>query len=70
MNNGSIIDYVKNGEYRGTVGADLNLGQRLETLGTINAAFTIEISNVFMIGINCDTAYLQCVIAHRRIGQQ
>jgi hypothetical protein len=41
LDNGGIIDHVKNGEHLGAIGADQDFGKRLKAFCPVNTAFTI-----------------------------
>ncbi|MNW00453.1 hypothetical protein D3C71_1959480 [compost metagenome] len=59
VDDGGIVDHVEAGEDAPTVGAHLDLGQRLETLGAVHAAVAVEVGDVLAVGVDGDTAQLQ-----------
>ena len=58
-----VIDNVQYGQHRLTIAldADLHLGQGLESLGAVDMTIAVQVGNVFLVGVDCDTSELQCM---------
>ncbi|MNZ57054.1 hypothetical protein D3C78_750210 [compost metagenome] len=59
VDDGGVVDHVEAGEDAPTVGAHLDLGQRLEPLGAVHAAVAVQVGDVLAVGIDGDAAQLQ-----------
>jgi len=58
-----IIDNIQYGKHRLTIAldADLHFRQGLETLGAVDMTIAVQVGNVFLVGVDCDTSELQCM---------